>query len=193
MTESRDRKTLAAFCVILIVSLSGLGLGWLAPVEARTQDEAPQALRPTDELLEALVEQALAKDNVVESYELVVSVLEGAVTLNGVVDTRGERERAGAVVDDVAGVREVENRVQVKKEILPEAPSDEAICDRIVAALSNESEEDAEVTVKVVVEDGLAILTGVVSSAERRRELSELAFRSGAMLVRNEVKVVDEM
>lgn len=152
-------------------------------------DEAPEPLRPTDELLEELVEKALAEDEVVRSYELVVNVLDGSVTLYGTVDSSRERERAGAVAGEVSGVREVENRVEVEDELLPDVPSDETIYERILAVLA---EKGVETKVEVLVQDGLATLTGIVPTRKTRRELSELAFRAGAVLVRNELKVTDE-
>lgn len=144
------------------------------------------AMRPSDELLHLLVEAALSEDPIVESFEVVVSVLDGAVQLNGVVDTEDERARAGAVAADVEGVTEVDNKITVDKRIERLRKPDGAVQQQLVAAIE---EAFGEQGVEITVEDGLVTITGTVSSPDVKRRISEMAFRSGALLVRNRLEL----
>lgn len=160
-------------------------------VSCGTSDAAAQEsrLRPTDDRLQQLVEAALAADPLVESFEIVVTVFEGKVTLNGAVDTDDERARAGSVAEDVEGVVEVENRITVEQSLVSPDRSDSEIRDEL---LDEAAEAFPDVAVEVIVDDGFATLTGVVPNAAARRRMTEIAFRAGAVLVKNELRVEPE-
>lgn len=157
-----------------------------APSHALGQE---QALRPTDDRLQQLVEAALAADPVVESFEIVVTVFEGNVRLNGAVDTEDERARAGSLAADINGVVEVENRITVEEPLVSPDRSDSEIRRDLVAEVE---EAFPEASVDVTVEDGMATLTGAVATREARRRITEIAFRAGALLVKNELTIGTE-
>lgn len=153
------------------------------------EQEDGRALRPTDELLEQRVVAALAADPVVESFELIVTVTDGTVLLNGAVDTDEERARAGSVAADIEGVVEVENQITVAKTFVSPDRSDSEIRREV---LDEAAELTPEVSIAVAVEDGFATISGTVSSREARRSLTEIAFRAGALLVKNQLRIERE-
>jgi osmotically-inducible protein OsmY len=148
-----------------------------------------QELRPTDELLEQMVTTALAADPMVESYEIVVTVMEGKVNLHGAVDTDDERARAGSVAADVDGVSEVENEITVERSLVSPDRSDEEILQEIRDTVAKAHPGER---VDASVDEGFVTLTGEVSSTDTRRQMTEIAFRAGALLVKNELRVDPE-
>lgn len=148
-----------------------------------------QPLRPTDERLEQLIEAALAADPHVESYEIVVTVQDGSARLNGAVDTDRERARAGSVAADVEGVVEVENRITVDEAFVSTEVSDAEVRREV---LDEVADAFPEARIHVTVENGFATLTGTVSSAAIRRQMTEIAFQAGSVLVKNQIRVEPE-
>jgi osmotically-inducible protein OsmY len=175
-TVSREILSLRHYALVCVLALAGF-------TSARP---GQQALRPTDERLEQLVEAALAADPVVESVEVVVTVIDGTAKLNGAVDTDEERARAGSVAADIEGVAEVDNEITVARAQLSPERSDEEI--RTVF-LEEAADAFPEGGIEVRIEDGFATLTGTVSSTEMRRRMTEIAFRAGALLVKNQIDV----
>ncbi|HXV60392.1 MAG TPA: BON domain-containing protein [Vicinamibacteria bacterium] len=148
-----------------------------------------EELRPTDELLEQRVKAALAVDPTVESFEIVVTVFRGSVRLNGAVDTDEERARAGSIAADIEGVLEVENQITVERPLVSTDRSDAEMRRQIVDEVADAFPDE---NIDISVEDGLATIRGAVSSAEARGRITEIAFRAGALLVKNQLAVESE-
>jgi osmotically-inducible protein OsmY len=68
-----------------------------------------------DSILTAKIKTALAGDPIVAAHEVNLSVRQGVVQLSGFVDNAAEKARAGVLARDVAGVRRVENQLDVKQ------------------------------------------------------------------------------
>jgi len=150
---------------------------------------ADQELRPVDDRLEQLVEAALSADPIVESFDIVVTAIDGTVRLNGAVDSKDERAQAGSVAGDVEGVVEVDNRITVAHTLVTPGKTDRILQREI---LNDVAKAYPGESIEVRVENGFATFTGAVSSTEARRGLTEIAFRAGALLVKNEVRVQHE-
>lgn len=182
--------------------------GVLAVSENLTVDLAEP--RPDAEV-EADIEQALAASPVVDSPELEVEVSDGAVTLTGLADSDYERFRASEVVENVRGVRRVFNRIDVEeREGLTYEPyaddtyvydhawyeqppatntlSDVEIAKEIRDELWWSPFVDSE-DVAIVVNDGIATLTGTVDSWTERQSATENAYEGGAAWVDNDLAV----
>jgi len=177
----------------LLVAFAGAGFGaavagTLASGATR-YDEDLERLQPSDDRLETLVSAALAADITVESFDIVVMASEGSVRLNGRVDTDEERTRAGLIAADVDGVADVENQLTGGRSQVRPNLSDDELRRRVVDDLADAFPQ-ANVTVRV--EDAMVTLTGVVSSRETRTTLTEISFRAGALLVKNQLTVAQE-
>jgi osmotically-inducible protein OsmY len=134
------------------------------------------------------VRQALSRDPMLDRYGIVVSTLDGEVTLSGEVDSRFEKRRAGDDAATVAGVVDVRNRLDVQPAI---ARSDREIEQNVENQLIWSPFVDPS-EVHVTVDDGVATLTGTVDTWMEYSQAARSAREGGAASVRNELKVKPE-
>lgn len=104
--------------------------------------------------------QALRDDPATERFEVVTKVLDGVVTLEGVVQSHAERQSAEFAVAGVRGVREVQNALKVSP---PRKRADDEIREDIERRLSMSAWIDGYL-IKVKVSDGSVTLAGSVTS-----------------------------
>jgi osmotically-inducible protein OsmY len=117
------RTLLAILCVTGICA----GAGWAR--DASTPDRFQSDTRPkSDELLATAVHDSLAKDARVNSMQVRVSAREGIVQLSGTVPREGDRDAAESIARQVAGVRDVTNKIVVSAN--PARPGDSPIPER---------------------------------------------------------------
>ncbi len=129
---------------------------------------------------------ALLRDPYVSQDQIGVSVQDSVVLLSGTVDSRTEKERAEAVVARKEGLILVKNRIKVRQGWARKSD------DQIRSAIQEElfwspfvDEED----VVVVVDDGVAILSGRADSLRERRAATKNAYDAGARRVVNRLEV----
>lgn len=121
------------------------------------------------------VTAALLADPATDSYEILVDVSKGVVTLNGAVDSWQERRLAATVAKGVRGVTDVDNKVAVEYAL---KRSDHEIKADVQRRLQNHIQVDAGL-LKVEVKDGKVTLTGVAGSDAEKRRASALAWVAG--------------
>jgi osmotically-inducible protein OsmY len=117
-----------------------------------------------DNALERDIKAALAEDPATESYQIAVDVEDGVVTLEGEVDSWDEKEIAGIVAMGVAGVRDLNNRINIDYKGVR---TDQ----EIKAEIERRLELDPYVyegMIDVQVESGRVSLSGIVGSAAER-------------------------
>jgi osmotically-inducible protein OsmY len=147
---------------------------------------APEADLPDAELAEN-VREAFERDAYLERQELTVSVRDGRVRLEGVVDTAFERRRATEVARAMRGVARVSNDVRVvdgDEEPLADWALEEDIEDRLLW-----DPRVNAMAVHVEVEDGRATLSGVVEDWVAYTEAFEDAYEAGAEAVVSQLRV----
>jgi len=157
------------------------------------------------------VRNALINDPFVELYEIEVTVNEGRVTLDGLVDTTFEKAQAEDVVARLSGVVTVNNNLNaVNARPLPYQPyvdernnydygrydfltsttvDDWAIRQDIEEELWWSPFVDSD-KINVAVEEGVATLTGTVDTWSDRYTATENALEGGAVRVINKLDVV---
>jgi len=98
---------------------------WFGDEEAerrRMRDEArhgskrgrgPRDYRRSDERIREDINDRLTDNNDIDTYEIVVAVKEGEVTLSGNVDNRRDKRLAEDIADSVSGVKNVQNQLRV--------------------------------------------------------------------------------
>jgi osmotically-inducible protein OsmY len=126
--------------------------------------EVNTILRPDEELKQDII-NALLYDPATDSYEITPEVNQGAVTLEGTVESWQEKKLAGDVTRSVRGVMEVKNNIQID---YPERRADNEIEADIKRRLKNDVWVD-EALINVNSEGGDVTLTGTVGSAAERR------------------------
>jgi osmotically-inducible protein OsmY len=172
-------------------------------------------VRPTDHPADAAIADsiraALRRDPYVEWYDFTVVVVNGTARLYGTVDSYYERNRAQEVAGQVAGVISVDNRVTADSTIPyfydPYVDEELVVSEPLVkyeqrAPLKSDSEILKSIEselwwspfvnsnqVNVLVDDGIATLTGTVDSWSEFRSATENAYEGGATLVDNDLVV----
>lgn len=128
------------------------------------------------DVLERAVKQALLKDPATDAYQVAVSVApEGRVSLSGVAESHAEKALIEDVASSVRGVRSLTNDVTVKYR--PNRPDSE-LASEIRGLLRWDAHID-DAGIDLQVEDGVAMLSGHVSSAAQKRRAGTLAWVSG--------------
>jgi osmotically-inducible protein OsmY len=82
----------------------------------RQANSGPRARRKSDESLRQEIREILTADPELEATDIEVEVEGGAVTLRGAVVDPDARLLAEELVESLAGVREVHNRLRVERE-----------------------------------------------------------------------------
>jgi osmotically-inducible protein OsmY len=82
----------------------------------RQTNSGPRSRRKPDESLRQEIQEILIADPELEATDIEVEVEGGAVTLRGVVGDSDARLLAEELVESLAGVREVHNRLRVERE-----------------------------------------------------------------------------
>lgn len=145
------------------------------------QVHIPSALSRTDTDIAQAVRQALVWDAFVPEERIRTTVADGCVTLEGEVDTWGQRKDAEEAIHYLLGVRAVINELTVHAP----AVAAETLRKTIEEALDRRAEREAE-RVGIQVQDGHVVLTGRVQSwAERQAIVGAVSHAPG-------VKAVDD-
>jgi hyperosmotically inducible periplasmic protein len=129
-----------------------------------------------DATITADVKAALVQDPETRSSNISVNTLHGTVELSGFVDTRGQRDEASRVADNVAGVRSVQNQLQINNQtdVVGTARSDGAITRNVQDALaSNPTTQNANI--KVSTDHAVVQLAGFVDSRAQRDAAGNIA------------------
>jgi osmotically-inducible protein OsmY len=87
----------------------------LMPRRSGHSGRGPRGYIRSDERIREEVNERLTADRYVDATEIEVSVEEGIVTLTGKVDNRAEKRLAEDCVDDVSGVRDVNNLLRIRE------------------------------------------------------------------------------
>lgn len=140
----------------------------------------------TDADIHQHVKTMFALDPFLEEHEIEVSVNDQHVTLSGAVDYEQEKSRAEELASHVNGVAAVTNDLVVLSEWTWQ--SDVEIQGRIITGLRWSPFVDSD-EIDVTVEQGTAILTGVVDSWTECVIAEENAYEGGAKNVVNKLKL----
>jgi len=81
---------------------------------AGTSNQASTGEFIDDAILTTRIKTALVKDPMVSAIDVSVESFKGAVQLSGFVKTTGERDRAVKIANDVPGVTQVFNSIQIR-------------------------------------------------------------------------------
>jgi hypothetical protein len=90
----------------------GGGLGEYGD-RGRHAGRGPKGYKRSDERIKEDVCERLTRDPEVDASEIEVQVKDGEVTLTGTVESRDQKRRAEDVIENVSGVREVNNQLRM--------------------------------------------------------------------------------
>jgi osmotically-inducible protein OsmY len=128
--------------------------------------------------------QALQRSYSVPDTQIKVMVKDGQIVLEGTVDWHYQRQAAETVVRDLAGVKGLSNRIEVKARVSPQD-----VRTKIEEALRRNAEVDAR-RVVVSTHDGVVQLGGNVRSWAEKEEAAAAAWAApGVTRVENNIFV----
>ena len=158
-----------------------VGAGAAGAVKVGT-DERSVNQQWNDTTITTQVNGALLQDPHVSSMKIDVDTVERHVYLGGVVGTLEEKNRAAEIAASIAGVKSVKNNLQVGSKSIGQYIDDKVIGARVKGRLA-ENDAVSAINIDVDTNRGVVSLTGIVKSAELKRELVKI--------VRNTPGVVD--
>ena len=106
-----DRKTMPAVAAALLLALGVAGCATDRGPDAEPKRTATQTV--SDAAITAKVKTLFAADEVVKAHKINVDTVQGVVTLNGVVRTDAEKQRAMDIARRADGVRSVRDNIKV--------------------------------------------------------------------------------
>lgn len=142
---------------------------------------------PADNEITDRVQNALARDPYVERYQIEVDTVNGLVYLSGTVDSAFERNQAEMIAENVGGVVDVNNNLLIS-DVAGPYKSDWEIREDIQDQLWWSPFVDAD-KITVMVNEGVATLTGTVEDWSEYRAATRNAWEGGAAVVRNRLNV----
>jgi len=142
-----------------------------------------------DQSLQSRVHNSLNKDPDYKFDRVQVSVFRGTVQLSGFVDLADARNRAQQIVQQVPGVKKIENSIAIAAENARPSASDSSLASQVRTALADDPEYKFN-HVNVTVADGTVQLSGFVDSADQRSKAADVAQHvSGAGTVQNNITI----
>lgn len=146
-------------------------------------DERTVRQMADDAGLASTVKSELAKDSLMTAYDIDVDVLEGHVTLTGVVKTQAIADRAVGIALSVRGVKGVRNNLQIGEETFAGSVNDSWVASKIKSKLVAEP-GIRSLNIDVDVYRGVVTLTGIVSEpGQKTRALSIAGETQGVVSV----------
>jgi osmotically-inducible protein OsmY len=85
--------------------------------------KGPKGYTRTDERIKEDVHERLTEDGQIDASEIEVDVKSGEVFLKGTVKNRQQKRRAEDIIENISGVKNVENHIKVQQEtVVPGSP-----------------------------------------------------------------------
>lgn len=146
----------------------------------------------TDEQIVDAIRNALRYDPRVPEDSIEVTIKDDIAILSGTVTNLNSKLAAESDARHTAGVREVENNIEVKKKVVvtPEVPvTDDAIQERVSLAIQRDPYVENS-NVSISVDNGVVLLEGTVDS-EFKKEQVETVTRDvkGVLAITNNIEV----
>lgn len=176
-----------ALLIVVLLSLGGCG-SLLATMEVDTIEDEPTdrtlAQQIEDESIETKARVNIhAADEAFDDTHLVIVSFNGYVLLAGQVTTEALKSRATDVVRKVDGVRRIYNELEIASPSSAMTRSSDTWITTKVKSWLLGSPDTEGLRVKVVTEDGVVYLMGLVTANEAQRITDKAAGISGVQRV----------
>lgn len=175
------RMIYCAFSVALCIGAAGCASHPERAAEERVDDTA----------ITARIRTKLANDANLRLFRINVVARQGVVTLSGILPTEDRKRRAGELAAEAAGIRQVENLLQVGQTRRIDRFEDAVIASKITSRLIQNPLTHA-FAIDVESEKGKVILTGRVQSEQEKKEAERIARNtSGVVSVENQLEILE--
>lgn len=140
---------------------------------------------PSDPELREVAAHVLTWDALVPENEVGLDVLDGWVTLAGVVSSQSQRDEAERAISRLLGIRGIDNRIEVAGASAALGEVRRAIDD----ALQRRARHRAR-KIDVIVDDGVIVLRGAIESLDQQHAVHEaVAHAPGVDVVCDELTI----
>lgn len=147
-----------------------------------------EAMHPSDEELQRIVEQVLSWDALVPEQDLTVTVSDGLVALTGTVVAAPQAREAERAVSHIGGVRGVLNRIEIVEPDVSTGDVRRAIAEALGRRAAHQATH-----IDVVVDGDSVTLAGTTQSAQEKRAiLGAVSHAPGISRVHDEMEVVGQ-
>lgn len=89
--------------------------GWFGMSHGDHRGRGPKGYTRSDDRIRDDVQDRLCDDSWVDASDIDVTVDKGEVTLSGQVDSRNAKHRAETIVEDISGVKHVQNNLRIQE------------------------------------------------------------------------------
>ena len=114
MTTRHANGRALVLSALIAVGVAACASGQTGPsTYAGTHQERSATQEASDVALSARIKTSFAMDSLVKAGDIKVDVMRGVVTLNGMVSTAAQRDKAIAIARDTKGVVEVKSNLKV--------------------------------------------------------------------------------
>jgi len=163
----RTKAGIAIAAVLAAAALAGCATGPAYESNAEAVDDAT---------ITANVKAALLQDPETRGSNISVNTVHGDVELSGFVNTREEGSEATHDANRVAGVRAVNNRLQINGggPVLSRATDDRSISEEVRSALASNPETQSS-RIEVNTSEGVVQLAGFVNTEDERATAGNIA------------------
>ncbi len=128
----------------------------------------------SDATITSRVKTALVENTGAGAMKIDVDTLERVVTLTGMVSTQQELSRAEEIARKVAGVKSVNNFLQVGSKSIGESMDDTVLGTKIKSRLMGEPDV-LSMNIDVDVNKGVVVLSGIVETGKERDTIVRIA------------------
>jgi hyperosmotically inducible periplasmic protein len=163
----RTKAGIAVAAVLAAATLAACATGPAYESNAAAVDDAT---------ITADVKAALVQDSETRASNISANTIHGVVELTGFVNSREEGDEAAHDADRVAGVRSVDNKLQINGggPVLGRATDDRSISEDVRSALASNRETESS-RIQVSTSDGVVQLAGFVDTDEQRAAAGSVA------------------
>jgi hyperosmotically inducible protein len=185
------KNRLIILAIMVVGSLSIAGCGKSGDKEPLTEAKTTVGTEIDDSVITTKVKSALLKDTGLESLDIKVETRRGEAQLSGFVDSQNQMDRAIAIAQEVKGVRNVDNKMNIKtRDTSVGTKVDDSIITTKVktAFLSDPTIKSFDIS--VVTRDGEVQLSGFVENQTQIDRAIEVALEvEGVKNVLNEMSI----
>jgi hyperosmotically inducible protein len=155
-------------------------------------DERTMGTMVDDSTVSLRVKNGLISASDVKARNIDVDVLNGVVTLTGLVDSTAEIKRAEEIAFSVEGVKGVTNLLTVGNRSMGQIVDDKLIVGKINSSLLAEPNMRT-FNIDVDVNNGIVTLTGIIGTEELKNRAIDIARKTkGVVEVIDNLKVVNQ-
>ncbi len=151
---------------------------------------SPLQASETDDRIESSAKESYVFKTYLKDDAVKATSKDGVVTLSGTVNEQSSKGLAQETVENLPGVKSVDNRLEVKT-LYPPDKSNEWLAMNVKSALLFHRNVSAADT-QVYVEEGIVTLRGEAATESQKELTGEYAYLEGVREVRNEMTVAKE-